>query len=90
VGWFFEKLSILKIKVNYDKCIACGKCEKACPSTVMSAILRRDKKVIPDCFSCGACMNVCPTKAIDFKSGKRDKPTQNILAKLKKLDKGRK
>ncbi len=90
VGWFFEKLSILKIKVNYDKCIACGKCEKACPSTVMSAILRRDKKVIPDCFSCGACMNVCPTKAIDFESGKRDKPTQNILAKLKKLDKGRK
>ncbi len=88
-GWFFERFSFLKIKVNYDKCIACGKCEKACPSTVMSAILRRDKKAIPDCYSCGACMNVCPTKAIDYKSGKRDMPPNEIIIKLKKLDKKR-
>ena len=72
-GWIFEKLSVYKIKVNYDTCIACGACAKACPSTVMDAILKQDK-VIPDCFSCGTCQLVCPTKSITFDKGSRTKP----------------
>ena len=47
VGWFVEKLSLVKISVDYKTCIGCGKCETACPSTVMGAILRQDKKTIP-------------------------------------------
>jgi len=66
VSWFFEKLSIFKIKVDYDKCISCQKCVTACPSTAMSAILKRDKKVIPDCFSCNSCKSACPTGAISY------------------------
>jgi len=72
-GWIFEKLSVHKIKVNYDTCIACEACAKACPSTVMNAILKQDK-VIPDCFSCGTCQGVCPTKSITFEKGARTKP----------------
>ncbi len=72
-GWIFEKLSVYKIKVNYDTCIACEACAKACPSTVMDAILKQDK-VIPDCFSCGTCQRVCPTKSITFDKGARTKP----------------
>jgi len=72
-GWLAEKISIFRIKVDYDKCISCESCEKACPSTVMSAILKRDK-TIPDCFSCGVCINSCPTDAVSFSAGKRDKP----------------
>jgi len=63
-----------KIKVNYEKCIACLACEKACPSDVMSAILRQDR-VIPDCFSCGVCTEICPEKAISFSKEKREKPS---------------
>ena len=74
VGWLVEKISLAKIKVNYETCIACEACAKACPSTVMSAILKRDKAVIPDCFSCGTCMGVCPTDSISFGAGKRQKP----------------
>ncbi len=73
VGWMAEKISLFKIKVDYDKCISCRACSKACPSTVMEAILKQDR-VIPDCFSCGTCMEICPEKAISFERGKRQKP----------------
>jgi len=71
VGWLVEKISIFKIKVNYDTCIACSKCSTSCPSTVMDAILKQDKKTTPDCFSCGVCVEVCPTNSVSFSSGKR-------------------
>ncbi len=73
IGWLLEKLSVFKIKVDYRKCIACENCVESCPSTVMNAILKRDK-IIPDCFSCGTCLEVCPTNAISFEKGKRKKP----------------
>jgi NAD-dependent dihydropyrimidine dehydrogenase PreA subunit len=72
-GWLVEKISLFKIHVDYDACIACGTCEKACPSTVMGAILRRDR-VVPDCFACGVCVESCPTRAIRFRAGRRGKP----------------
>jgi NAD-dependent dihydropyrimidine dehydrogenase PreA subunit len=72
-GWIVEKVSLFKIKVNYETCIACEACAKACPSTVMNAILKRER-VIPDCFSCVTCIETCPTSSINFASGKRDKP----------------
>lgn len=73
VGWLFEKLSVYKIKVEYSTCIACGACERACPSTVMGAILKRDR-IVPDCFACGECMEKCPTGSISFSAGKRGLP----------------
>jgi NAD-dependent dihydropyrimidine dehydrogenase PreA subunit len=73
VGWVAEKISLFKVQVDYDKCIACGTCEKACPSTVMGAILKRDR-VIPDCFACGTCIENCPAQAVAFKAGHRTKP----------------
>jgi len=82
IGWIAEKISITKIKVEYTKCIACGSCIKSCPSTVMEAIIKK-KKTIPDCFSCASCIESCPVDAISFKGGKRDKPTEEILEKLK-------
>lgn len=73
VGWLVEKASFFKIRVNYKTCIACESCAKACPSTVMGAILKQDR-TIPDCFSCGTCVNVCPTHSVQFLSGKRERP----------------
>ncbi|MEN6474929.1 MAG: 4Fe-4S binding protein [Syntrophaceae bacterium] len=72
-GWLAEKLSVYKIAVNYQTCIGCETCAKACPSTVMHAILKRDT-VIPDCFACGTCIQACPTRSIQFRCGKRMKP----------------
>ncbi len=72
-GWLVEKISLFKIKVNYETCTACEACAKACPSNAMDAILRREN-VIPDCFSCSSCINVCTTNSISFSAGKRDLP----------------
>ena len=74
VGWLIEKISFTKVSVDFDSCIACGKCEAACPSTVMGAILHRDKKTIPDCFSCYVCRDVCPTASISYSARKRTLP----------------
>lgn len=73
VGWLAEKISLFKIKVDYDKCISCQACSKVCPSMVMDAILKQDR-IIPDCFSCGTCMETCPVGAISYERGKRQKP----------------
>ena len=80
-------MSIFKITVNYNTCIACEACAKGCPSNVMNSILKREDKVIPDCFSCGTCINICPTNSISFKMGKREKPLKNKFSKNKKEDK---
>jgi polyferredoxin len=81
-GWLAEKVSLYRIKVDYDKCVACGACERACPSTVMGAILRQDR-AIPDCFSCGDCLAACPSGAVSFSAGRRGRPTRDKLDKLK-------
>ncbi len=80
VGWLAEKISIFKVKVDYDKCIACEACSQACPSTVMDAILKQDR-IIPDCFSCGTCIETCPADAISFEYGKREKPPKEKFDK---------
>jgi polyferredoxin len=81
-GWIVEKTSLFKIKVNYDTCIACEACAKACPSTVMEAILKRER-TIPDCFSCATCIGTCPTSSISFEAGKRSKPPAGKFQKVK-------
>jgi NAD-dependent dihydropyrimidine dehydrogenase PreA subunit len=79
-GWIVEKISIFKIHVDYDTCIACEACAKACPSSVMEAILKRER-TIPDCFSCATCIGVCPTNSISLKSGKRTTPPDGKFQK---------
>ena len=59
------RFSLNRIRVDEKACTSCGACERACPTDVMGAILKK-KAVIPDCFSCGTCTDVCPTKAITF------------------------
>jgi len=81
VGWLVEKGSFTRISVNYDTCIACQNCATACPTTVMSAILKRDKNTIPDCFACYTCREVCPTGSISFSSRKRAYPPQDHFDK---------
>jgi NAD-dependent dihydropyrimidine dehydrogenase PreA subunit len=80
VGWIVEKKSWFKINVNYETCVACEACAKACPSTVMNAILKQEH-VTPDCFSCSTCIETCPTQSIHFVSGKRNKPPQGKFKK---------
>ena len=52
-----------KLRVDEDKCIGCGKCEKLCP---MNNIKIVDKKVVQNnqCTMCYRCINHCPKQAM--------------------------
>ena len=80
LGRLAEKASIFKIRVDYNKCISCEACSKACPSTVMDAILKRDR-IIPDCFSCRTCVEVCPEGAVSFGARKRAIPPRGKFSR---------
>ncbi len=52
-----------KLKVDTDKCIGCGKCEKLCP---MKNITIKDQKAVSSdrCTMCYRCINKCPGQAL--------------------------
>ncbi len=52
-----------KLKIDTNKCIGCGKCEKLCP---LSNIKTENSKAIPGnkCTMCYRCINHCPVQAI--------------------------
>lgn len=61
----FNKVSLMKMNVDEDKCIGCKKCVKACKMDV-------DVTKAPnhlECIRCGACIKVCPADAICYKYG---------------------
>ena len=71
VSWFFEKLAIFRIKVDYNACTRCDACSIACPSEAMDGILKH-QKMPADCFACGVCIETCPTKAVSFSASRKD------------------
>lgn len=50
------------LKVDKERCIDCGKCQKVCPMQLpVNEILDN-----PDCIKCGRCVEVCPKSALSF------------------------
>lgn len=65
----YSKLSLIKVKINHDKCINCGVCAKNCQMGVNIDIhIAKKKSCIGDgqCISCGDCIDKCPKKALGF------------------------
>ncbi len=59
---------MVKISINTDKCIKCGKCSKVCPPHIFMQL----EKLTPvrvvkadNCILCGHCVDVCPVHAIE-------------------------
>jgi len=66
-AWLLQNIAVNKIRIERDKCINCGKCEKACPTESMKLIYENKRKLfLPDCWSCGKCIEACPTDAIQY------------------------
>lgn len=63
--YFYKKTYRLKdkLKINYEKCISCGKCSNLCP---MNNIKMSDNKPLAQnqCTSCYRCISNCPKQAI--------------------------
>ncbi len=69
ISWLASRLSIIRIRIDREKCTECRVCVAACPSHAMRGIYD-GKKLPPDCYTCGSCITSCPTKAITL-SGRR-------------------
>ena len=68
---FFNKISLLGIKLDRPKCVDCGLCISKC---------KMDIRQVGDheCISCGECISVCPTKAISYKGSRIILPENEI------------
>ena len=56
--------SLLRVRVDATACIACGKCQKACPMQVDMRDDRRCRKNGTECILCFECKKACPVNAI--------------------------
>ncbi|MGM9568382.1 MAG: 4Fe-4S binding protein [Clostridia bacterium] len=56
--------SLLRLKVDADKCVSCGKCVKSCPMDVDLLDPSRKRKNGTECILCFRCSEVCPKKAV--------------------------
>lgn len=59
----FSRLALVGVRVDMQKCVHCGKCERHCGM---------DIRHVGDheCIHCGECIDVCPTQAISLKAGR--------------------
>ena len=59
----FNKISVLRIRNDEEKCVGCKKCEKACK---MNINVLSDLNS-PECIRCGLCVKSCPTESLSMK-----------------------
>jgi len=58
----FNPVSVLKYRVDPEKCIHCGACSKVCK---MGCDPVKNANS-PECIRCGKCKNLCPVNAIEY------------------------
>ena len=61
----------MSIEIRHDLCIACGRCTRICPGSLIK--LKEGKAVIPRperCWGCASCIKECPSEAIALFLGK--------------------
>jgi len=66
ISWILERVSLARVRIDFDRCIDCKACAQACPLTAAGDRLAK-KKLPADCFSCMRCLRVCPTDAIHYR-----------------------
>ena len=60
-----NKISLLEIKMDEQKCVSCGKCAASCKMDI-------DVRKTPnhaECIRCGRCIKACPAEAICYRYG---------------------
>lgn len=64
----FSKPAYLGVTIHEDMCIACGLCQKKCPSSFIVTLDSGKRQVENDeCLTCFKCQDVCPVFAVEYK-----------------------
>ncbi|MGE5254523.1 MAG: 4Fe-4S binding protein, partial [Planctomycetaceae bacterium] len=50
-----------------DRCVSCGRCEKACPVLAIEPGEAGKRQINMHCTRCGACADVCRKGAVRFR-----------------------
>jgi ferredoxin-type protein NapH len=58
----FNKISMLYVKVDKEKCIHCNACINVCPMGINVPEMNRS----PECILCGKCISTCPQNIISY------------------------
>ena len=58
------------VSIDGDNCIACGMCERACPTNAIAIDKAEGKWVIErmQCIQCSACVDCCPKKCLTMEN----------------------
>lgn len=72
---FFNRVSLFRLRLDRDRCVGCGACERTCGMCV-------DPAKTPDsaeCIRCGDCVSACPYGALSlgFGGGAGREPKEN-------------
>ena len=59
-----SKVSLFKMYIDKNECIACGMCERNCPASCIDSTESDIENVT--CLKCYKCMSVCPKNAIQY------------------------
>jgi len=70
MGEFIYLSNVVTLKLDEEKCTACGMCLEVCPHNVLE--MNRTHVTIQNrdaCMECGACSRNCPFDAISVDAG---------------------
>ena len=61
----FQKISLIRMRVDEDKCVDCGICAKTCKMNVNPRKMPNSN----ECIRCRECVNACPMHALSMNIG---------------------
>ena len=61
-----SKFALLRVRVDPDKCVGCGRCKAVCPMDVDMTDNARSRQNGTECILCMNCIKACPAKALDL------------------------